>query len=331
MAINQMMKNRVSASRMSVLFSPGRRTLVAFIIMILAGSGTPLAIRLTYGEMPPLWSGAARFMVGAVISWCILFVFKLEMPKGRALIGPFLFGVLSVGGAYVLICWGLVKTTASLYQVLMALIPLLTLFFASLHRLEPLTRRGLIGSLLAVVGIAIAVGSSSGVEVAIPNLLAIIVAAGLMAEAGIVVKRFPRSHPISTCAVAMTVGSIILGATSLLSGERWIIPTRIETWLGFGYLIIISNLVSFLLFLFILKQWTASRTSFSFVVAPLVTVIVATTLAGEQITWNFMLGGVLVLSGVLFGALLSFKPRGGTVEPQPLISTEMAHHRSPCG
>lgn len=186
------------------------------------------------------------------------------------------------------------------------------------------------GNSLAVVGIAIAVGSSNDVEVAIPRLLAIVVAAGLMAEAGVVVKRFPRSHPVSTTAIAMTVGSIILGGTSLLSGERWIIPTRVETWLGFGYLILISNLVSFLLFLFILKRWTASRTSFSFVVAPLVTVLLATTLAGEQITWNFMIGGVLVLSGVLFGALLSPKPRENMVEDKPSISTEILHYRSPC-
>ena len=48
----------------------------------------------------------------------------------------------------------------------------------------------------------------------------------------------------------MTVGSIILSIASLLSGEIWMIPTRVETWLGFGYLIFISNLVTFLLFLF---------------------------------------------------------------------------------
>jgi drug/metabolite transporter (DMT)-like permease len=330
MAINRMMKNHAGVSKKGAVVSQSRRTLVAFIIMILAGSGTPLAIRLTYGEMPPLWSGAARFMVGAVISWCLMFVFKLKMPKGRTLIGSFLFGSLSIGGAYVLICWGLVKTTASLYQVLMALIPLLTLFLASVQGLEPLTRRGLIGSLLAVGGIAIAIGSSSSIEVAIPHLLAIILAAGLMAEAGVVVKRFPRGHPISTTAVAMTVGSMILGGTSLLSGERWIIPTQVETWLGFGYLILISNLVSYLLFLFILKRWTASRTSFSFVVAPLVTVLLATSLAGEQIGWNFMLGGVLVLSGVLFGALLSPNLRESVRGARLQAASEMSLHNSPC-
>jgi drug/metabolite transporter (DMT)-like permease len=330
MAINQEWKIRTGGSRMDALVSLDRRTLVAFIIMILAGSGTPIAIRFTYGEMAPLWSGAARFMTGAVISWCLMFVFKLQMPKGRALIGSFLFGSLSIGGAYVLICWGLMKTTASLYQVLMALIPLLTLFFASVHGLEPLTRRGLIGSVLAVVGIAIAIGSSSGVEVAIPHFLAIIIAAGLMAEAGVVVKRYPRSHPISTTAVAMTVGSMILGVTSLLRGERWVIPTQVETWLGFGYLILISNLVSYLLFLFILKRWTASRTSYSFVVAPLVTVLLATSLAGEQIGWNFMVGGVLVLSGVLFGALLSPRLRESAHGAQPQAIREMSFHNPPC-
>jgi drug/metabolite transporter (DMT)-like permease len=330
MAANQVMKNPAGALRKDGLHSLNRRTLAAFIIMILAGSGTPIAIRLTYGEMPPLWSGAARFMLGALICWCLMFFLKLEMPKGKALIGSFLFGILSIGGAYILICWGLVKTTASLYQVLMALIPLLTLFLAAMHGLEPLTRHGLIGSFLAVVGISIAIGSISGIEIMIPRELAIIVAAGLMAEAGVVVKRFPQSHPIATSAVAMTVGSIILGGASLLIGERWMIPTQVKTWLGFGYLILISNLVSFLLFFFILKRWTASRTSFSFVVSPLVTVALATSLAGEQITVNFMLGGVLVLSGVLFGALLSTKPHVWMPEAGPLGSNETVYLNPPC-
>lgn len=36
----------------------------------------------------------------------------------------------------------------------------------------------------------------------------------------------------------------------------------------------------------------------------LVTIVVASALAGEQITWNYLLGAGLVLSGVLVGALL---------------------------
>jgi drug/metabolite transporter (DMT)-like permease len=309
---------------------PDRLTLTAFILMVLAGGGASVAIRFTYAELPPFWSGTARFMIGALGFWGLMVLRKIEMPKGKALIGAILFGVLSMGGAFILVAWGLVKTPASLYQVLMALVPLLTLFFAYLHGLEPLSGRGLIGSFLAVAGIAISIGGSIGEEISIPHVLAIIAAAGFMAEAGVVAKKFPPSHPVATSAVAMTVGSIMLGAVSLLAGEKWVIPTQVETWIAFGYLILFVNLVTFLLYLFILGRWTASGTSYGFVLIPLVTVVVAATLAGEQITLNIALGGVLVLSGVLFGALLPSKPRQGDCEDAPPGSGEIVLQHPPC-
>jgi drug/metabolite transporter (DMT)-like permease len=61
----------------------------------------------------------------------------------------------------------------------------------------------------------------------------------------------------------------------------------------------------------VLRRWTASGTSYGFVVIPLVTVVVAASLAGEQITLSFVSGGILVLAGVVVGALLPSKP------PQP--------------
>jgi drug/metabolite transporter (DMT)-like permease len=309
---------------------PDRLTLVAFLFMVLAGGGASVAIRFTYVEMPPFWSGTARFMVGALIFWAIMFIRRIEIPKGKALLGAILFGALSVGGAFILASWGLAETPASLFQVLMALVPLLTLFFAFFHGLEIISKRGLFGSLLAVAGIAVALGGSAGTELSIPRVMAIVGAAGFMAEAGVVAKQFPRNHPIATSAVSMTVGSIMLGAVSLLTGEKWVIPSQLETWIAFGYLIVFVNLITFLLYLFVLGRWTASGASYGFVLIPLVTVVVAATLASEQVTWNFALGGVLVLSGVIFGALLPSKPDQGDCEDASTDSGEIVHQRLPC-
>jgi len=308
---------------------PDRLTLAAFVLMVLAGGGASVAIRFTYLEMPPFWSGTARFMVGALMFWGLTFVRKIELPKGKALTGAILFGALSVGGAFILISWGLVETPASLSQVLMALVPLLTMFLAYFHGLESLSKRGLFGSFLAVAGIAVALGGSAGTELSLPRVLAIVGAAGFMAESGVVAKGLPRTHPIATSAIAMTVGSIMLATVSLLSGEQWVIPTQAQTWIAFGYLIIFVNLVTFLLYLYILRRWTASGTSYGFVVFPLVTVVVAATLAGEQITGNFLVGGVLVLAGVMFGALLRPKTRNSESAVTPRVSTEIVHQRPP--
>lgn len=286
---------------------PDRLTLVAFALFILFAAGAPVAIRFTYAELPPFWSGTARFGAGALVFWALVLLRKIPMPRGRALMGAILFGALSVGGAFVLASWGLVKTPASLASVLLALMPLLTIFFAYLHGLESIRWQGLIGSILAVVGIAVVFGGSTGATLSIPHVLAMIAAAAFLAEAGVVVKRFPRSHPYATNAIAMTVGVVILAAASLLSGERWVIPSQANTWIALGYLVIVVTVFAFLLYLYVLRRWTASGSSYAFVMSPLITVVLAAQLAGEQITSNFIIGAGLVLAGVVFGALLPSK------------------------
>ena len=174
--------------------------------------------------------------------------------------------------------------------------------------MEKIRWQGILGALLAVAGIAVVVGGSGTGAVSIPHILAIILAAASVAEGGVIAKKFPRSHPVATNAIAMTIGAIILGAVSLITGEQWVIPVLTSTWIAFIYVLVLVTIVAFLLYLYVLGRWTASGTSYGFVIIPLITVILATGLAGERITFSYVIGAVLVISGVIFGALLPSKP-----------------------
>ena len=282
---------------------PDRTTLVAFLFFILVSGGASVAIRFTYAELPPFFSGAMRFVFGALFFWIYALFGKVPLPKGRALLGSVLFGATSMGLSFTFIYWGLVETPASLYQTIVALVPLLTLVFAALHRLESFRTQGLFGALLTVVGIVVAVGGAADGNLSVPRVLAIIAGAACFAEAGIIAKMFPRNHPVATNAVAMPVGAAILGIASLLSGESFVIPKLATTWFAFSYIVIFVTVIAFLLYLFVISRWTASGTSYSFVLIPLVTIVLASWLAKEQITLQFMLGGTLVVLGVWIGAL----------------------------
>ena len=286
---------------------PDKVTLIAFLSFIIVSGGASVAIRFTYAELPTFWSGAARFICGGLFFWVWVLFGRIPLPRGKALVGAILFGVFSMGLSFTFIYYGLTKTPASLYQTIVALVPLLTLFFAFFHGLEPFRSRGLIGALLTVAGIAIAVGGSGIADLSILHILAIIAGAACFAEAGVVAKLFPRSHPVATNAIAMTVGALILGVASFLAGETPVIPTTATTWIAFGYIVIFVTIIAFRLYLYILGRWTASGTSYSFVLIPLVTIILASWLANEQITWQFLVGGTLVVFGVWVGALLPAK------------------------
>jgi drug/metabolite transporter (DMT)-like permease len=67
--------------------------------------------------------------------------------------------------------------------------------------------------------------------------------------------------------------------------------------------------VVFYLYLFIVQRWTASATSYQFVLFPFVTVLIAGWLADETINTAFIFGGALVLVGVWIGALSNTSAR----------------------
>ena len=307
---------------MSAAARPAILTLIAFALFVLFAGGASVAIRFTYAEIPTFWGGAARFLLGAALLWALVAWRRVPLPRGRALLGAALFGALSIGGAFIFIYWGLETTPASTYQVITAVVPLMTLVFAVGHRLERLHLRGVLGALLAVVGIVVTVAGSLGGALSLPRVIAILLGAACFAEAGVVAKLFPRSHPFATNAVAMTVGALMLLVASLVAGEAWVLPSTVGMWWAFAYLVLGASVGAFLLYVYVLGRWTASAASYGFVLIPLVTTVLATTLAGERIGPLFVVGGALVLAGVWLGALMPAKPAPAapaTVRPEPAV------------
>jgi drug/metabolite transporter (DMT)-like permease len=280
-----------------------RKILLDFSLFILLIAGAPIAIRLIYAELAPFWMGFLRYALATYAFWVLVLFRHLHVPNGKALFGMILYGIMGIGVSFVLISWGLVSTSASLASIFLALVPLLTVLFSAVHGLESLTGWNVTGSLLAVVGTVIAGGGVSSVEISLPHIGAIVLGTAFIAESGVVLKGYPVSSPILVNAVSTSIGALILAIASLMFGEPWVLPTMSQTWIALGYLITVT-MIAFILYLEVLNNWTASGTSYSFVIVPVITVILASIIAQEKITVQFVVGSVLVLIGVITGAFL---------------------------
>jgi drug/metabolite transporter (DMT)-like permease len=282
---------------------PDWLTLTAFILLAVFAGGNPVAVRFSNSGLPPFWGATLRFIGAALIFWVIVLVRGIPLPKGRALLSAVLYGLLSIGAAYAGLYWGLVRAPAGLAGAVLALVPLMTFFFASAHGLERFRWRGLIGALVATAGVVLGVVGGFGGAVHVPSVLALVAGVACIAEASVLFKLFPRGHPMAYNAVSLTTGVPLLAALSLLMGERWTLPTAASTWAAYAYLVLIGSVAVFSLALYLLSRWTASATSYAFLLMPVSTVIIAALLTGEAITTSFVIGAVLVMAGVWMGAV----------------------------
>lgn len=294
---------------------PDRLTLVAFATLVAIGGANSVAVRAGSAELPPFWGAFVRFALASLLLFGVVAARRLPLPRGRALVGAMLFGVLGFAASYALFYWGIVEVEAGLAQVLMSLIPLFTLLLAVLHRVERLRMRALAGTLLAMAGVAIVSAEQITLAVPLIALLAIVGSAACAAEAGVLVKAFPSTNIVTFNAVAMAGGAALLLGLSVLTNERPALPQAMATWLSLAYLVPIGSIAIFLLYLFVLQRWTASATSYLFVLAPFVTVAVGVLFAGERLSLPLILGAGLVLLGVIVGALWATARPAPTVAP----------------
>jgi drug/metabolite transporter (DMT)-like permease len=108
----------------------------------------------------------------------------------------------------------------------------------------------------------------------------------------------------------MLLGAALLGTVAVVVGEVLVVPERPETWLAMAYLIGPGSIAVFVLVLYILARWTASATSYAFLLFPLVAVGLGAVLLQEPVQPSFLLGGAIVLAGVYVGAV--YRPASAT-------------------
>ncbi|MEV7520802.1 DMT family transporter [Streptomyces sp. NPDC091371] len=280
-----------------------RAGLAAFTACCLFGGGNAVGVRFSNRELDPLWGAAVRFGAAAVVLLAVMAVMRLPMPRGRALAGAVLYGVLNFGVTFALAYYALVRVHAGLGQTLLALVPLAALLLVVAQRQEPFRGSALAGTLVAVAGVALASRAPLQGGVPVLSLLAVLGAVLCFAEATVLVHRLPPVHPVTMNAVGMSAGAALLFAGSLAAGDVWRLPERAETWWALAYMVVAGSVLTFVLYLVVVRRWGASRAAYVFVVVPVVTIALSSWLDDEELTVGLLLGAPLVLLGVHLGAL----------------------------
>lgn len=280
-----------------------RLVLTAFAAEAILAGGNSVAIRFSNRELAPFWGAGLRFVLGTALVGIVMVALRLALPRGRMLVGALLFGLFQFAGAFGLYYVALVEIHAGLGQTLLALVPLATLVLAVAQRQERLRRAAVTGSVLGLAGVALISRDLLQGSASLMSMVAVLGSVLCFAQALVLVRRFPPIHPVALNAVGMAVGAVVLVGAAVVAGEPRVLPSQGATWLALAYVAAIGSVVVFLLHVYIVQQWSASRTAYVMVLIPFVTVVLSAWLDQEPITVGLIAGGLLVIAGVYVGAL----------------------------
>ena len=262
-----------------------------------------VAVRFSNLGLPPFLGAGLRFGAASLIFLPYVVMRGFPLPRGRALAGAVLYGFLQFGVSYALTYHAMLQVPAGLQSVIIASSPVFTLLFASAARIELLTRRGVLGALVAFAGIALLFGERAGKDIPVTYLLSAFGTVIVISLTAVIFKLIPPVHPHSMNGVGMLSGALFLFGLSFASGEEIALPVQFSTWVVLLYLVLFGSVFMYTVLLYVLKRWTASGVSYQTVLSPIVATLLSAWLLAEPVTGRFMLGSALVLSGVYLGSL----------------------------
>jgi drug/metabolite transporter (DMT)-like permease len=296
----------------------------ALLLHTFMSAGTFLFAKRTLAEIPALPLGLLRF---AGASTCLALLMLRLRPRGQRLPPPalrkkiLLLGFVAVPLNQGFFLYGLQLSTAAHAALLYTLTPLFVLLLAQALLGEFPGWRTALGTALALGG-TVWVLLARGLDVSrgplVGDLLivvAVLAWAVYTAEGREVVA---KDGALATIAWTLIGGTLLylplgLGSLALQSNRDAIASTSREGLLGLAYLILITSVVSYLLWYWALKHLAAARVAVFSNLQPLATALLAHFFLGERITPGFLAGAAVVIGGV---ALAQSKPRRPAAAPQ---------------
>lgn len=236
-----------------------------------------------------------RFGVSAAFMTVILLLRKEHLPRGRILAQLIGMGALGYVGQSFLYMSAIKYASAGLVALLLYLYPMFVFILSIFVLQEKATPVKITALVLALIGSALTVDPNGGQFIG--ALMA--VTAALIYSIYIIVGTNVMKHvsPVQSSAVIFASAGAVFGMLSFGSGAHF--PASNVGWLAMLGIIVISTIIPVVTFLAGLERIGPTNAAMLSTLEPVVTVLLASWLFGEELLPIVMLGGGMILTAVI--------------------------------
>lgn len=255
-----------------------------------------VVMRTAMDFFPPVTFVAYRFTFGAIVLLAIALHHRLPLPDKKLLPWIALVGALQIAVSNIIIQLCIVELGAGLSAVLNYTMPLWVAILAKFFLGEDLTKRKIVGIVVAIVGLFILMNADLSVHFG--YILFALVAAISFAIANIIFKlKLTKCNMVVFNTWQMITAAVILCVTAIVTDQEVGNFTAISIGciLYNGFL---ASALAFFLWSYVLKQMQASKASTALLAVPVVGVLSGVIFLGEPLTIASVLGMLLILGGI---------------------------------
>jgi drug/metabolite transporter (DMT)-like permease len=321
---------------------PGRPSTLAVAAALgtdyLVWGSTYLAIAFVVDTMPPLLSAGTRFLVAGLALVAFLVAHNrwqrargihqdaLPWPRGVEWRTAFIVGALLLLGGNGMVSVAEQTIPSGIAAVIIATTPIwLSVFDALLTRRMP-SLLAIGGLLVGLVGVAILLLPSSGLDSFDPVGIGILVLATVCWASGSLYARrgpLPKNQLLGTGMEQLAGGLLLLTAGVAIGEVGRFDPAAVTTssLLALAFLIVFGSLLAFTAYVWLLNHVAVTTVATYAYVNPVVAVALGVAFRGETLTPRSLLAAALIIGAVV--AMVSGRPReieepdapGGQVAP----------------
>lgn len=304
----------------------------AYILLIISvviwGAGGPIIKTSLSAGLEPLIFLLYRFLISGIIGFFLLKYKKFKLPRSTyTWIFTLLYSTLATAVSLGLLFSGLKLTTVLDMTIIVAISPLITSLAGNVFLNEKITGREKFGMGIAFAGTTLSVAgpvlSSGYISGSFFGNILILASMLVNAFAFVFAKKAIKLgvNPNTLSNISFIVGfTVILPVTTFVYGSRNIVSEinqiRPHLHLGVWYMAIFGGNIAFTLYNKAQKAIEIGEASVFKYLDPLVATPLAVFWLGEKIDIYFLIGAVLILTGVV---LAETKEKRTKLQPHPAV------------
>ena len=243
-----------------------------------------------------------RTFLGGLAMFALVFLLKLQLPKGTQWFHLWVAGVFMSAIPFSLFSYAQQYTTSSLAAIIGAATPMFTLLaILTIYRTEKVTMVATVGLMVGLIGVAITLGVWDGFGQNDPLAIGALVLATISyGIGGPYIRKFVTPMNLSgtsSAAAQVSTSAITLLPFYLFSGPLITASPSIESMLSIIALGVLGSGYAYRLYHDVIKDAGSTVASTVTFTNPVVATIWGILLLSEELHWYEPIGGVVVILG----------------------------------